>query len=172
MSMTRDEPIHRYRVSVSASVNIFHISIGLMKIEPDTDIIKFTYYFFVCVTGFTSSQRKYKQVINLPHSYKCYELTYAQYSWIYEIKLLMECYLIPQNVNNLIFIKRQNCQNLKILRGSTSFQEVIFYLWSDLDEICTVYVKLNSNSLFMQIFWISVWFEKYCNFWFFFVCFS
>ena len=43
------------------------------------------------------------------------------------------------------------------LRGSTSFQGVIFYLWTDFDEICTVYVKLNSYSIFfMQIFWISV----------------
>ena len=44
------------------------------------------------------------------------------------------------------------------LRGSTPFQGVIFYLWTDLDEICTVCVKLNSNStLFVQFFFF--WFR-------------
>ena len=45
--------------------------------------------------------------------------------------------------------------------GSTHFQEVIFYLWTDPSEICTAYVKLNSNSiLLLKIFWISIWFSK------------
>ena len=49
--------------------------------STDTDIIKFAIYLSVL----QGSQRRDNQVINLPHSYKCYELTYAQYSWINEI---------------------------------------------------------------------------------------
>ena len=39
------------------------------------------------------------------------------------------------------------------LRGPTPFEEMIFYLWTDSNEICTAYVKLNSKHiLFMRIF--------------------
>ena len=40
------------------------------------------------------------------------------------------------------------------LRGSTPFQGVIFYLWTDLNEICTAYIKLNSKIfLFVDFFY-------------------
>ena len=39
------------------------------------------------------------------------------------------------------------------LRGSTPFQVVIFYLWTDLNEICTAYVEMNSKIfMFMELF--------------------
>ena len=38
------------------------------------------------------------------------------------------------------------------IRGPTPFQGVIFYLLTDLDEICTAYVNLNSNSIFPELF--------------------
>ena len=39
------------------------------------------------------------------------------------------------------------------LRGPTPFEDMIFYLWTDSNEICTAYVKLNSKHiLFMRIF--------------------
>ena len=38
-------------------------------------------------------------------------------------------------------------------RGPTPFEDRIFYLWTDSNEICTAYVKLNSEHiLFMRIF--------------------
>ena len=38
---------------------------------------------------------------------------------------------------------------------------MIFYLWTDSNEICTAYVKLNSKHiLFMRIFLFSFW-ENY-----------
>ena len=43
------------------------------------------------------------------------------------------------------------------LRGPTPFEDMIFYLWTDSNEICTAYVKLNSKHiLFMRIFWFSI----------------
>ena len=40
-----------------------------------------------------------------------------------------------------------------VLRGPTPFEDMIFYLWTDSNEICTEYVKLNSwHILFMRIF--------------------
>ena len=36
------------------------------------------------------------------------------------------------------------------LRGATTFQELIFYLRTDVDEICTAYVKLNSKIFFVH----------------------
>ena len=58
------------------------------------------------------------------------------------------------------------------LRGYTPFQGVIFYLWTDLDEICTVYIKLNSNSILFANFFLDfgMVFEKIWNFRFFFFC--
>ena len=39
------------------------------------------------------------------------------------------------------------------LRGPTPFEDMIFYLWSDSNEICTAYVKLKINHiLFMKFF--------------------
>ena len=44
--------------------------------------------------------------------------------------------------------------DLKInLRGPTPFEDMIFYLWTDSNKICTAYVKLYSKYiLFMRIF--------------------
>ena len=43
--------------------------------------------------------------------------------------------------------------NFYPLRGPTPFEDMIFYLWTDSNEICTAYVKLNSEHiLFMRIF--------------------
>ena len=42
------------------------------------------------------------------------------------------------------------------LRGPTPFEDMIFYLWTDSNEICTAYVKLNSKHiLFMRDFRFS-----------------
>ena len=39
------------------------------------------------------------------------------------------------------------------LRGPTPFEDMIFYLWTDSNEICTAYVKLKINHiLFMKNF--------------------
>ena len=39
------------------------------------------------------------------------------------------------------------------LRASTPFEDMIFYLWTDSNEICTAYVKLKINHiLFMKFF--------------------
>ena len=44
-------------------------------------------------------------------------------------------------------------QEILLLRGPTPFEDMIFYLWTDSNEICTAYVKLNSKHiLFMRIF--------------------
>ena len=72
--------------------------------------------------------------------------------------------------NSCIFIEIK--LNILKLKGSTPFQGVIFYLWTDLDEICTAYVKLNSNSiLFVKFFWISVWFSRKWGIFDFCLCF-
>ena len=43
------------------------------------------------------------------------------------------------------------------LRGPTPFEDMIFYLWTDSNETCTSYVKLNSKHiLFVRIFWFSI----------------
>ena len=43
------------------------------------------------------------------------------------------------------------------LRGPTPFEDMIFYLWADSNEICTAYVKLKINHiLFMKNFWFSI----------------
>ena len=40
-----------------------------------------------------------------------------------------------------------------ILRGLTPFEDMIFYLWTDSNEIGTAYTKLNyKHILFMRIF--------------------
>ena len=44
-----------------------------------------------------------------------------------------------------------------ILRGPTPFEDMIFYLWTDSNKICTAYVKLKINHiLFMKNFWFSI----------------
>ena len=79
---TRDAPIHRYWL---ISVNLSHIGISLMKIEPIylipirvlipiTNIIKLTIYLSVS----QGSQRRESETLNLPRSYKCYELCTVQ----------------------------------------------------------------------------------------------
>ena len=51
------------------------------------------------------------------------------------------------NTKNNIYIVVDN------LRGPTPFEDMIFYLWTDSNEICTAFVKLNSEHiLFMRIF--------------------
>ena len=68
---------------------------------------------------------------------------------------------------------------LTSLRGPTPFEDMIFYLWTDSNKICTAYVKLKINHiLFMNFFLIldSVFekimifyvFEGQLNFFFFF----
>ena len=50
-------------------------------------------------------------------------------------------------------IFRKNIVCMGCLRGPTPFEDMIFYLWTDSNEICTAYVKLNSNHIvFMRIF--------------------
>ena len=45
------------------------------------------------------------------------------------------------------------CWSFLNIRGPTPFEDMIFYLWADSNEICTAYVKLNSKHiLFMRIF--------------------
>ena len=34
-----------------------------------------------------------------------------------------------------------------LLRGPTPFEDMIFYLWTDSNEICTAYVKLKINHI-------------------------
>ena len=36
-----------------------------------------------------------------------------------------------------------------VLRGPTLFEDMIFYLWTDSNEICTAYVKLKKKSYFI-----------------------
>ena len=41
----------------------------------------------------------------------------------------------------------------RLLRGPTPFEHMIFYLWTNSNEICTAYVKLKINHiLFLKIF--------------------
>ena len=43
------------------------------------------------------------------------------------------------------------------IRGPTPFEDMIFYLWTDSNEICTRYVKLKINHiLFMKFFRFSI----------------
>ena len=48
------------------------------------------------------------------------------------------------------------------LWGSTPFEDMIFYLWSDSNDICTAYVKLKINDTFIhdKIFIFALVFEK------------
>ena len=42
---------------------------------------------------------------------------------------------------------------MMVLREPTHFEDMIFYLWTDSNEICTAYVKLKINHiLFLKIF--------------------
>ena len=52
--------------------------------------------------------------------------------------------------------------------GPTPFENMIFYLWTDSNEICTAYVKLNSKHIsFMENFSIfDLVFEKIAIFMF------
>ena len=36
---------------------------------------------------------------------------------------------------------------IRLLRGPTPFEDMIFYLWTDSNEICTAYVKLRINHI-------------------------
>ena len=43
------------------------------------------------------------------------------------------------------------------LKGTDPFENMIFYLWTDSNEICTEYVKLKINHiLFVKNFWFSI----------------
>ena len=58
-------------------------------------------------------------------------------------------------VERLIIVTQARKLRTKVflLRGPTPFEDMIFYLWTDSNEICTAYVKLNSKHiLFMRIF--------------------
>ena len=52
-------------------------------------------------------------------------------------------------------------QPLQNIKGFDPFIGGDFYLWTDLNEICTAYVKLNCKIfLFVELIWISVWFSR------------
>ena len=52
-----------------------------------------------------------------------------------------------------------------ILRGPTPFEDMIFYLWTDSNEICTAYVKLKIyHILFVKNFWFSIEFFRKLRF--------
>ena len=54
------------------------------------------------------------------------------------------------------------------LRGPTPFEDMIFYLWTDSNEICTAYVKLKINHiLFVKNLIFDLVFEKITIFLFF-----
>ena len=60
---------------------------------------------------------------------------------------------ITGRISPLFFLTTMSCE----LRGPTPFEDMIFYLWTDSNEICTAYVKLNSKHiLFMRIFLFSI----------------
>ena len=62
-------------------------------------------------------------------------------------------------MHELIFFQFWRTKKLykSYLRGATPFEDMIFYLWTDSNEIYTAYVKLNSEHiLFMRIFWFSI----------------
>ena len=57
---------------------------------------------------------------------------------------------------------------MKVLRGPTPFEDMIFYLWTDSNEICTAYVKLKINHFIHEKFLIfDLVFEKIMIFQFF-----
>ena len=59
----------------------------------------------------------------------------------------------------LLFNRSQN------LRGPTPFEDMIFYLWTDSNEICTAYVKFKINHiLFVKNFWFSIYFVFWENY--------
>ena len=61
-------------------------------------------------------------------------------------------YLCISKINDFFFYY---CMH--VLRGSTPFEDMIFYLWTDLYEICTAYVKLEINHIiFMKNFRFSI----------------
>ena len=66
-------------------------------------------------------------------------------------------------INAYIFIQFK-MDNIYIahLRGSTPFQDMIFYLWTDSYEIFTAYVKLKINDTFIheKILIFALVFEK------------
>ena len=48
-----------------------------------------------------------------------------------------------------------------MLRGPTPFEDMIFYLFTDSNEICTAYVNLKINHiLFVKNFWFSIKFLR------------
>ena len=110
---------------------------------------------------------------------KCWRLFYLRKTSIdLKIKSLKNnqvCYLFIRaynNYSNIIMNFLLLCSNISTfynLTGPTPFQRVIFYLWTDLNEICTAYVK--SNSILFMIFFFFLYFdivfEKIWNFRFF-----
>ena len=49
----------------------------------------------------------------------------------------------------------------EIFHNDVTASRDVTYLFTDPDEICTAYVKLNSNHiLFMRIFWFSIYFSR------------
>ena len=46
-------------------------------------------------------------------------------------------------------MKNKSLNFLLHLRGSTPFEDMIFYLWTDSNEICTAYVKLKISDTFI-----------------------
>ena len=65
--------------------------------------------------------------------------------------------IAPQKSSLTLFTKDTQPVPAPALRGPTPFEDMIFYLWTDSNEICTAYVKLNSKHiLFMRIFSFSI----------------
>ena len=57
------------------------------------------------------------------------------------------------SLNHLFCEQKKTLYYFVYFRGPTPFEDMIFYLWTDSNEMCTAYVKLKINHiLFMKNF--------------------
>ena len=69
---------------------------------------------------------------------------------LYDISAFMVYFIF--SINSIVFYE--------IFYNDVTASRDVTYLFTDPDEICTAYVKLNSKHiLFMRIFWLSIYFS-------------
>ena len=89
------------------------------------------------------NQKIFKRILMREYWWKCNALYINGFDLTRSTKLWKAFFLILESYFEL--------------RGPTPFEDMIFYLWTDSNEICTAYVKLKINHiLFVKNFWFSI----------------
>ena len=111
------------------------------------------------------------------------ETVYDEVLWNPDMLLYIVSYcIVPILMHQLYTTWRHNIRSAifvyfwlpccHFVKWSDPFSGMIFYLWTDLNDICTAYVKLNSNSILFVIFFLFFYygFRENLEFSIFFVC--